>query len=174
MVVCGPAAGDDPSIAGFEGATCGLPVDILRLPPLFGSGDGPVAAASTTLRGGGVVTVGELPRVRWLCARDAARVALSMEAGAGTVAVSGEEALSPGEMTDRLAQRFGGRRRAPLWGTGVGAEQAARLRAWATLPDLWHEQWGQRTTFAAWVERLPGPRRRHGPSAPDSPLPPTG
>lgn len=170
VLVCGPARGDEPSIATFEGTVRAQPVDALRLPPLFGVGDGPVASAAAALRAQKPISVGELPAVRWLCADDAARVALTLEAGVGEVEVSGPQPLRPAEVAALLVARFGGRCRAPLWGTGIAAAPAARLVAWSSLPDQWSERWGERTALDAWVERLPGPRRRPGALAtgPDS------
>ncbi|MBM4368291.1 MAG: hypothetical protein FJ102_18910 [Deltaproteobacteria bacterium] len=160
VVLAGPLPGREPSIEIFERVLERWPGPCLRVAPLFGQGDTGAGQWASTLRAGGTVRLGEAPAVRWLAADDAARAILG-DLSPGEHLATGGELWTPGDLVDRLVVRFGGRRARPLIGAGLPRDGLARLRAWAGHPDRWDEaRWGPRTSLAAWIERLPGPRRR--------------
>ena len=160
IVLCGPAG--PPAATPFNlfaEAACRAPA-VLRLPPLFGPGDRlawPLVAEARARRR--VAVYRRFRSCRPLFAEDAARAALTMTEGA--LEVDGPESVDAAALGAAVEARFGvrvGRR----WTPGPWrADEVERAPLQRPEADGWDDaRFGPRTTLAAWISALPGPRRR--------------
>lgn len=165
IVVVGPAGLGDGGLNEFEQSARvarSLGAAVVRLPALLASGSGWAGTLAAGLRGGVRPRVSTaLPAARALVVEDAARAVLAELGEERDVTVTGAERLTAAEVVAALCARYGQEVRGRLLGAGVSRDTRQRLEAQAGLEDRWDEgRYGVRTSLAAWVDRLPGPRRR--------------
>jgi hypothetical protein len=168
LVVAGPA-GSVPfadtvravSVAGAA-AVC--------LSPLWGLGDGLIGRWICSLKEGHSLSIGRsLPRRRWLAATDAARAILLLRDAPGVHRWEGPEELDLAEAAALVARRWSGTVRTRFWGDGLTRAERARLADPGAIGCGWDDgTLGVRVTFAEWLERQPGPRRRSTESSPST------
>ena len=165
LVVALPAGavGQSESVQTLARAAAEIGASTVAFGPLFGVGDKFLSRHMMELRSGGNVRLPKVSPVRMLCADDAARVVVSARSTPEHITATGQAEIGPESAIDALISRFGGTRSSPLFGTGLPRPLRDRLLAWSDLADEWDEtRFGPRLSYADWVDRLPGPRRRVG------------
>lgn len=159
VVVCGPAGRGAPDVDAFSEGAAAIAghAAVLRFGPLFGQDDPCVWPVLKAIRESGAAAIPRgLPRLAPLFVDDAARAALRLPSGDHVL--RGPAELDATEIGDAIVRRFGGRWRRAWW---TSRSTRRRLDAQAALPDRWDEdRLGARLSLAAWIERLPGLRRR--------------
>lgn len=154
LVIVGPAA--EPAFAPSGR------IAILRVPTLFGVDDRYAWPLAQALRTGERASVPrDLPAARALWVDDVARAASRLCGAHGDWTIAGPDLLDVPALMTALVARFGGEWRSSFWSRGWRRDELRRARAQASLDAAWDEvRFGPVTPFAAWAERLPGPRRR--------------
>jgi hypothetical protein len=160
IVLCGPAGPPDgPGRGPFAEAARRAPA-VVRLPPLFGSGDRlawPLVAQARAQRR--VSLYRRFPPCRPLLVDDAARAILATTRG--SLELDGPETVDAAALSAAITARFGvpvGRR----WTAGPWrADELLRAPGQRPEVDGWEDaRFGPRTTLSSWISGLPGPRRR--------------
>lgn len=150
---------DQPVLA--DGGPGGRALTVLRVGPAWATDDRCVGPVLRALKAG---RVAHHPRAirgaRALAVDDLARAALRLAGAGGRHTLLGATPIDGATIAATLVERFGGRC-AERWIGGLDAVDRSWLRLQADLPDEWDEgRLGARTSFARWVDRLPGPRRQ--------------
>ena len=161
VVLAGPA-GAGPAFAACAAEVLRGGGAVVRVPPLLAAGTGWAGTIAAELRSGTSPRVGTgIPDSRALAADDAARVVLAEVVGSREVVVTGPAKLPAAAVVAAISARYAVPVRTRLFGTGLPREALLRLQREVSLTDRWDEErYGPRLSLAAWVDRLPGPRRR--------------